>query len=84
MNTKKIAITVPKDLIVTIDLLSLEKGVSRSKYITDILREKISKDENDKIKAVYDRIFSDVTIAEEQLATAREFESSGKEEGQEW
>jgi len=84
MNTKKIAITVPKDLVMTIDLLSIESGVSRSKFITDILKEKISKDKNDKIKAAFDRVFSDETIAEEQLTTAREFESSGKEEGQEW
>ena len=84
MNTKKIAITVPEDLVMTIDLLSFESGVSRSKFITDILREKISKDKNDKIKASYDRVFSDNTIAEEQLAMARDFEDSGKEEGQEW
>ena len=84
MNTKKIAITVPGDLVMTIDLLCFESGVSRSKFITDILREKISKDKNDKIKASYDRVFSDNTIAEEQLAMARDFEDSGKEEGQEW
>ncbi len=84
MNTKKIAITVPKDLVMTIDLLSLEKGISRSRFITDILKEEISKAEKDKIKAAFDRVFSDETIAEEQLAMARNFESLGKEEGQEW
>ena len=84
MNTKKIAITVPEDLVMTIDVLSFESGVSRSKFITDILRDQISKDKNDKIKASYDRVFSDNTIAEEQLAMARDFEASGKEEGQEW
>jgi len=84
MNTKKIAITIPRDLVMTIDLLSVEQGVSRSKFITGILKEKILKDQNDKIRATYDRIFSDERIAEEQIATAREFESSGKEDGQEW
>ena len=84
MNTIKVAITIPKDLVMTIDLLSLEQGVSRSKFITGILKEKIQKDQNDKIKATYDMVFSDERIAEEQLATAREFEFSGKEEGQEW
>ena len=84
MNTKKIAITIPRDLIMTIDLLSREQGVSRSKFITEILKEKILKDQNDKIKAAYDRVFSDEKIAQEQLAMAGEFESSGKEDGQEW
>ena len=84
MNTIKIAITVPKDLIMTIDLLSIEEGVSRSKYITDILKEKIVTIRKHKIKEAYDRVFSDETIAAEQLAIAKDFESSGKEEGQEW
>ena len=84
MNTIKIAITVPEDIVMTIDLLSSESGVSRSKFITDVLKEKISKDQNDKIKSAYDTVFSDKTIAEEQLSMAGDFESSGKEEGQEW
>lgn len=84
MNTKKIAITVPKELVMTIDVLSHESGVSRSKFITDILNEKITKEKNEQIKTAYDRIFCDETVAKEQLATAREFDSSGKEEGQEW
>jgi len=46
--------------------------------------KKTVKDENEKSKAAYDRVFSDETIAEEQLAMARGFESSGKNEGQEW
>jgi metal-responsive CopG/Arc/MetJ family transcriptional regulator len=83
VNTKKIAITAPNDLVMTIDLLSLEQGVSRSKFIIDILKEKIRMDQNDKIKAAYDRVFSDESIAAEQLATARDFESSGKEDGRE-
>lgn len=84
MNTQKIAITIPKDLVMTIDLLSLENGVSRSKFITDILKERISKDKSAKIKSIYDRVFSDEAVSREQLAIAREFESSGKEDGQEW
>ena len=62
MNTKKIAITVPEDIVMTIDLLILEKGISRSKFITDILKEKISKDRKDKIKAAkiaYDAFIDD-------------------------
>lgn len=84
MNTRKIAITIPIDLVMTIDSLSLEIGISRSKFITEALREKITEDKNASIKATYDRIFSDESIAREQLDIAGDFESSGKNEGQEW
>ena len=47
-------------------------------------KENISQEKNDQIKAVYDCIFSDKAIAEEQLAMAKEFEFSGMEDGQEW
>lgn len=45
---------------------------------------KVAKDKNDEIKAAYDRVFSDESIAEEQLSMAREFESPVEEDGQEW
>jgi len=46
--------------------------------------KKMAEDKNDEIKATYDRVFSDEAIADEQLEMTREFESSGKDEGQEW
>jgi hypothetical protein len=39
---------------------------------------------NEEIRAAYDRVFSDEAIAEEQLAMTKEFELSGRFEGQEW
>ena len=68
----------------TVDTLSKEAGVSRSKFITDIVKEKISNDENDKIQSMYNCVFSDESIAEEQLRFARDFESSGREDGRQW
>jgi hypothetical protein len=50
----------------------------------EIWKENISQEKNDQIKAAYDRLFSDKSIAEEQLAMAKEFEFSGMEDGQEW
>ena len=84
MRTEKIAITIPSDLVSMIDDIRIKRGVSRSKFITLILREKIMDEQVRVIQETYDRVFSDETIVKEQLETAAWFEGSGKNEGQEW
>lgn len=84
MNTQKVAITVPRDLIMIIDTISKEKGVSRSKFITSIIKEKILSEKKHKIKKAYNAIFSDKSIREEQKKTAGWFDGAGTESGQEW
>jgi metal-responsive CopG/Arc/MetJ family transcriptional regulator len=84
MRTEKIAITIPSDLVSVIDEIRGKRGISRSKFITNILREKIKDDRVREIREAYDRIFSDKSVIKEQLETATWFEGSGKNEGQEW
>jgi metal-responsive CopG/Arc/MetJ family transcriptional regulator len=84
MNTQKVAITMPIDLLKTIDDISKKKGVSRSRYISIILREKILDEKERQIKASYNRVFSDELILREQLETASWLEGAGSKEGQEW
>ena len=84
MNTQKVAISMPPDLVATIDGISRKLGVSRSKYISSILREKIREERQRALKEAYDRVYSDESIREEQLETLRFFEGAGNGEGQEW
>jgi len=84
MRTEKIAITIPSDLVSVIDEIRGKRGISRSKFITNVLREKIKDDRVREIREAYDRIFSDKSVIKEQLETATWFEGSGKNEGQEW
>ena len=84
MNTKKVAITIPADLVVMIDDISKELGLSRSKYISTVLREKVLSERERQIKAAYDRIFSDDSIRKKQLETAIWFDGAGSQGGQEW
>jgi len=84
MHTEKVAITIPKDLITMIDDMSKKEGISRSKLISMILREKLIFERNRYIKDAYDLTFSDEAIREEQLSLAMWFEGLGTEEGQEW
>ena len=84
MRTEKIAITIPSDLVSMIDDIRSKRGVSRSKFITLLLREKIMDERAREIREAYDRVFSDESVVQEQLDTAVWFEGFGKDEGQEW
>lgn len=84
MNTQKVAITVPKDLIPIIDEISRSKGVSRSNFISRVLREKVQDEKKQKLKEAYNRVFSDDSIKKEQLDTCEWFEAMGDNEGQGW
>ncbi len=84
MNTQKVAITVPKDLIVVIDEISRLKGISRSKFISRVLREKVRDEKDQQLREAYNRVFSDDSIRKEQLDTAEWLEGSGNNEGQRW
>ena len=84
MRTEKVAITIPPDLLAVIDDIRIRRGVSRSKFITLLLRQKISDEQDREVRETYDRVFSDESVAKEQLETAAWLEGSGREEGQEW
>ena len=84
MHTQKVAITIPKELVTMIDDISKKKGMSRSKFISTVLREKLTLEKNRLIKEAYDRVFSDQSVRKEQLDCARWFEGLGTDEGQEW
>lgn len=76
MHTQKIAITIPTDLVAVIDEISRLKGVSRSGFISAVLKEKIAAEKGKQVKNEYDRIFSDETIQEEQLEWTRWFQQA--------
>ena len=84
MNTQKVAITMPTDLVKVVDEVSRKKGISRSKYISVVLRERLISDRENQIKEAYNRVFSDTSIQKEQLETALWFDRAGGKEGQEW
>ena len=84
MHTQKVAITMPDFIIKEIDTLSKKRGISRSRYITLAVREKMNCDKKTFITECYNRIFSDTEVQKEQIETALGFEETGSESGQEW
>jgi hypothetical protein len=84
MNTQKVAITIPKDILIMIDKISQSKGISRSKMISTMLEQNLADVKAAYLKNSYDSVFNDDSIKEEQRSTAQWFETSGNEGGQEW
>ena len=84
MNTQKIAITVPTDLLDIIDKTTEQRRISRSRFISLMLREKLQEERKRHVKDEYDRVFSDQDICDEQLETALWFDGTGTKKGQEW
>lgn len=84
MNTQKIAISVPADLMAMIDIISKQKGMSRSRFISTVLHEKVLNEKEKQIREAYNRVFSDESIKKEQLATSIWFDGAGNNEGLEW
>ena len=62
MNTQKIAITVPSDLLDIIDKTTEQRSISRSKFISLLLREKLLEERNRQLKDQYDKVFSDSAL----------------------
>jgi metal-responsive CopG/Arc/MetJ family transcriptional regulator len=69
MPTQKIAITVPEDLIGLIDQVSQARGVSRSSFISSVLREKLADEKNRRLRDAYNRVFDDEDLRREQIAS---------------
>ncbi len=67
MNTRKVAMTIPEDLLGEIDEMSRQRGISRSRLISELLREKLVEEQNRSLRSAYDDIFSDEAIRREQV-----------------
>jgi metal-responsive CopG/Arc/MetJ family transcriptional regulator len=67
VNTKKVAMTIPGDLLREIDEMSRRRGISRSRLISELLREKLVEVQNRSLRSAYDQVFSDEAICREQI-----------------
>ena len=84
MHTQKVAITIPKNILIMIDNISQAKGISRSKLIASMLKQKLAEEKAIYLKNAYDSLFEDDAVKAEQHSMALWFENAGNEGGQEW
>ena len=66
MVTRKVAITIPSEVLEMVDDISRKKQISRSRYISGILRERVTDELTREIKEAYDRVFADDAVKDEQ------------------
>ncbi|MEK6737209.1 MAG: hypothetical protein AABY74_00910, partial [Planctomycetota bacterium] len=76
--------TVPSDLLDIIDKTTEQRSMSRSKFISLLLRERLLEERDRQLKDQYDKVFSDSAICDEQLKTAKWLDGASSQEGQEW
>jgi len=84
MTTVKIAITMPEELVQEVDAARKIEPISRSGYITRLVQKAVRSEKKVRLKAAYDRIFSDPEIVEEQKNSTALFDSTNDDKGQEW
>ena len=71
MPQVKIAISIPQDILKTVDKLSKEKNVSRSAYISNVLQLVGTKSKESEIINRINLLFSDPKIQKEQKKTSK-------------
>lgn len=73
MKTHKIAITIPDDILKSIDQLSKSMKVSRSKILSEGAKDIVKKMQRKKIVDAYKHVFADPKVQKEQLDMANAY-----------
>jgi len=84
MATRKLAISVPEDVVHDVDAAAKKRGMTRSGFITDILRRIARARSDAEISRRVNEVFADPEVAKEQAETARKFNRNATEHGTEW
>lgn len=84
MAVRKIAISVPEDVMAVVDRAAARRHTTRSAYITEVLRRVASARTDAEITRRIDAVFSDRDVAREQRATAAALAAAEPGAGWEW
>jgi hypothetical protein len=84
MPVRKIAISVPEDVLLQVDRAAKSRGMTRSRFISQALRRIAGARRDAEITRRIDELFSDPEIAREQVDTARAFQRARSPRGTEW
>lgn len=84
MAAKKFAISVPEDVMRHVDRAATRRGVTRSRFIADMLARVARARTDAEISRRVDALFSDPEVAREQARTAHAFRGAAPRAGTEW
>ena len=71
MPVRKIAISIPEDVLAQVDAAAAERGENRSRFITQMLQLLAQARTDREISRRVDAVFADLEVAREQVKTAR-------------
>lgn len=84
MTVTKFAISVPEEVMKEVDRAAAARGVTRSRFISDVLRKAARARTDAEITRQLDELFSDESLAAEQREAAEAFGDAGSDVGPEW
>jgi hypothetical protein len=84
MAVKKIAISVPEDVVAAVDRAAEERGLTRSRFISDVLRQVAGVRTDAELSRKINEVFADPEIAREQRDTAERTLRARPDCGDEW
>ncbi len=84
MAARKFAISVPEEVMREVDRAARGLGVTRSRFISGVLRRVARARSDSEITRRVDELFADPEIAREQSETARALRSRASRAGTEW
>ena len=84
MAVKKFAISVPEEVMTQVDLAARSRGLTRSRFISDVLRKVARARSDAEIRRRVNQLFADPELTAEQKETARSFGDVASATGTEW
>ena len=81
MAVRKTAIAIPEELLNEIDRAAVERGESRSRYITNVLRQVVRLRRDADITRKLNEIHSEAGVSSEQLRGVGDLDDAWREEG---
>lgn len=84
MPARKFAISIPEDVMKQVDRAAASRGVTRSRFIAEVLRRAAQARSDAEITRQLDRVFADTAMSREQRRRARALQSAKPRAGTEW
>jgi hypothetical protein len=84
MAARKFAISIPEEVMRQVDRAAGERGVTRSRFIAEVLARAARARSDAEITRQLDRLFADPAVDREQRRTARGLQALASPVGTEW
>jgi metal-responsive CopG/Arc/MetJ family transcriptional regulator len=84
MSVKKFAISISEEVMDLVDRAAAERGVTRSRFITNVLHKVARARRDAEITRQINQLFLDPELEQEQRETATAFLAAGSKGGTKW